>query len=252
MGVPARKVRLLIDEFDFSTDTGGVTVQLTDEALDGTGLQMEGALYVPGYPSANVEHKGFYTGPQVGRLEAELDARLGSEEPVTVAVLLDTRRVGNPAYVLEGTWGEQLTPEAPIKDLITLNGKWAAMPVRRGLVLLDGPVTATGAGTTVDFGAAQPEGGAGAAGARLFVLLRAVTGAVAPLMEDAALLVECDSAANMGSPTTLGTVTLDGVGVYAAEFAGAVERYVRVRVTSLGGATAFTAACVLCVDGVTG
>jgi hypothetical protein len=245
VGVPAKKVRLLIDEFDFSTDTGGVTVQLTDEALDGTGLQMEGALYVPGFPAGNVEHKGFYTGPQVGRLEAELDARLGSDDPVTVAVLLDTRRVGNPAYVLEGTWGEQLTPEAPIKNLITLNGKWAAMPVRRGLVLLDGPVTATGAGTVVDFSAAQP---VGVAGARLFVLLRTVTGA----MEDAALLVECDAAADMGSPTTLGTVTLDGVGVYAAEFAGAVERYVRVRVTSLGGATAFAVACVLCVDGVTG
>lgn len=250
MGVPARKVRLLIDEFDFSTDTGGVTVQLTDEALDGTGLQMDGALYVPGFPSASIEHKGFYTGPQAGRLEAELDARLGSEAPVTVAVLLDTRRVGNPAYVLEGTWGEQLTPEAPIKDLITLSGKWAAMPVRRGLVLLDGPVTATGAGTVVLLLADQAS--VGAAGATLFVLVRSVTGAVAPLTDDAALLVECDSAANMASPTTLGTVTFDGVGVVALEMAGAVERYVRVRVTSLGGATAFTAACVLCVDHVTG
>ena len=242
MGVRALKVRLLVDEFDFSGDSNGVTVALNGEAIDASAFQQDGALYVAGLPSASIEHNGYFTGAGAGEIEQELSDRLGTETPVTVAVLLDTRALGNPAYVLDGTWGQQLTIEMPVKELITLMGKWASMPMRRGYTLLDGAVAATGAGTVVTLPAA------GANGGKAFLFVRAVAGTA----NDATVTVQCDDAVGMPSPTTKGTFTFDDVGVYEIDLTGTVERYVRVNVTSLGGATGITAACVLCVNGVTG
>lgn len=240
-GVPARYVRLLIDEFDFSTDTSGLTLGVNVAAIDAPTLQMDALQRLAGMSGAKLEHNGYYTGPDVGDLERELSARLGTQTPVTVMVLLDTRTIGNPAYVLPATWGEQLTLEAPLSDLLTLSGAWGEMPAQRGVVLLDGAVTATGAGAVI----ALPVGSL--AGGVAYLAVRAIQGTAV----NASVLVEGDDNAGMSSPTTLVNFAFSATGVYSFVIGGAVERYVRIQTADLGGADGFTATVVLCVNSVT-
>jgi hypothetical protein len=241
MPVPARYTRLLIDEFDFSSDHSGLTFTVANAPIDVPAFQTEGLQRLPGPVSATLQHNGYYTGPDVGDLEAELHDRLGSETAVYVATLFDTRAVGNPAYVLPSTWGQQLTLDAPIDKLLTVAGNWAEGPVQRGYVLVDGELTATGAGTAVTLP------GAGAAGGKGYLFVRAIDGAAV----DAEITVECDTADDFPSATTVGTFTFAAVGVVAIDLDDVVETYVRINVTDLGGADGFTVACIVCVDGVT-
>lgn len=238
---PARFTRLLIDQFDFSGDTSGVTATLAGNAIDAPALQQSGLQRIAGESGLKVEHKGYYTGPDAGDLEAELDERLGTETPVWVGVLFDTRAVGNPAYVARQTWGEQLTIETPIDGLLTMAGSWGEMPGYRGKTLLDGEVTATGAGTVVDLGSTAGTGG------RVFVFVRDIDGTAV----DATVSVECDTAVGMSSPTVLAASSFSAVGVVEGLIEDPVERYVRITVDDLGGADGLTLAVVLCVDGVT-
>jgi hypothetical protein len=240
-GVPARHVRLLIDEFDFSMDTSGLTLGLNVAAIDAPTLQMSALQRLAGMSGAKLEHNGYYTGPEVGDLERELTVRLGSQTPVTVLVLLDTRTVGNPAYILPATWGEQLTIEAPLSELLTVSGAWGEMPAQRGIVLLDGEVAATGAGAVVTLPAGSLAGGVA------WLVVRSIDGAAV----DASVLLQSDDAAGMSSPVNLGSFEFSAAGVYTLAIGAAVERYVRVQITDLGGADGFTATVVLCVNSVT-
>jgi hypothetical protein len=239
--VPGRFVRLLVDEFDFSGDTSGVTLTLTGSAIDAPALQQTALQRIAGDAGLKVEHSGYYTGPDAGELEAELTARLGTETPAAVAVLLDTRAVGNPAYVAWRAWGEQVTVETPIDGLVTLSGAWGEMPGYRGVVLFDGEVTAVGAGAVVDLGSTAGTGG------QVFVFVRSIDGAAV----DASVAVESDVVVGMDSPAMLAAVVFSAVGVFAAGIALPVEQYVRMTVDDLGGADGLTLAVVLCVDGVT-
>ena len=241
MTVPARSVRLLIDEFDFSTDSSGLTLTVANGVIDAPSFQMTGVERLPGPVGVSLEHNGYYTGPDVSDLQAELNDRLGTETPVYVAALFDTRALGNPAYVLPATWGAQLTLDTPIDKLLTIAGKWAEQYGQRGYVLLDGAKTATGAGTVVTLPAA------GAAGGVAYLFVRAIDGTAV----NADVTVECDTAANFPSATTKGTFTFSDVGVVIITLAGAVEQYVRINVTDLGGSDGITAACIVCVAGVT-
>jgi hypothetical protein len=236
-GVPARYVRLLIDQFDFSTDTSGLTLALNVAAIDAPSLQMDALQRLAGMSGAKLEHNGYYTGPDVGNLERELSARLGTQTAVTLMVLLDTRTIGNPAYVLPATWGEQLTIEAPLSDLLTLSGAWGEMPAQRGIVLLDGAVTATGTGGVVTL----PVGSV--AGGHAYLSVRALSGVAAT---DIQVLVQSDDNAGMSSPTNLDSFDFDAVGVYSVVIGGAIDRYLRIQVADLGGADGFTATLVVC------
>jgi hypothetical protein len=54
-----------------------------------------------------------------------------------------------------------------------------------------------------------------------------------------------------GTYTTVGTFTISAAGSYEVDFAGAVNRWVRLNVTSLGGSTGLDMVAVVCVRGVT-
>lgn len=239
--IPARHTRLLIDQFDFSLDTAGLTLTLAAAAIDAPALQMAALQRIPGNPSAKLEHNGYYTGPAAGLLEAELSQRLGTATPVSIAILFDTRTLGNPAYVLENVWGEQLTLDSPIDQLLTVAGVWAEMPAQRGLTLLDATLTATGAGPVL----ALPTT---ASSARAWLFVRSISGATAGID----ITLTSDDDPGMSDPAAHGVITFDSIGVYALDLANTpIQRYASFTLDDLGGADAVTCTLVVAFTGIT-
>lgn len=240
MGVRAWRGRLLVDEFDFSLDTFSAEFAATADALESSNWQSSAMQYQPGNATSTLTMSGYYTGYAAGSIYREIYARLGTESPCRVAWLLNTAALGNPAYVLDTAWGDSVTVDVPVDEMLKFDAKFQGIGYG-GVTLLDGTVSATGNGTVVDLGAA------GASGGTAWLFVRSITGTAT----NAAIAIECDTISGMTTPTTLGTQQFSAVGVYSLAISGAVERYVRVKINSLGGATAFAAAVIFCVNNVT-
>jgi len=241
MGIKAWNTRLLVDGFDFSGDTKGVTLSFQTSQLDASTLQSSAAKKIPGPTDGTLECQGYWGGGDVGKLDDEINARLGSETPCVVSVLFDTRAVGNPAYTQRTTWAQQMKIDSPIDNLITLDSTWQNV-TDRGYCVADATISATGGQTVIDFGAAGTLGG----WAALHVTAIAGTASGATFTVQSAALV------GFGTPTTHATFTLSDTGGYLVTFAGAVGRYVRINCTGLGGADSITVHAIVGVTGVTG
>lgn len=240
MGVKGKSGRLLIDEFDFSTDTMAATMEFAVESVEANGWQSAGAQFQPGAPSGKMTISGYYTGGDAGQIYGELRERSGSEVNAWAAWVVDTRSVGQAADVLQSAWGSALSIDAPVKELLTINGTLEGDPYC-GVTLLDGTADALGNGTVVNLLAA------GSAGGTAFLFVTDVLGTAI----DATISIECDTIAGMTTPTDKGSIVFSDVGVYELALTGTVEQYVRVTIDDLGGADEFTATLILCVDGVT-
>ena len=240
MTVKAYNGRLLVDEFDFSLDTFSATLENTAEALESSNWQSSAMQYQPDAADGSLSMSGYYTGNDAGDIFQEVYSRLGTETSAYAAWLLDTRALGNPAYVVDTAWTANVTVDTPVNDLLKFNATFEGV-VYGGLTLLDGQVTATGNGTVVTLPAAGTTGG------KAYLFVRDITGTAV----DASVTIECDTIAGMTTPTDKRSITFSDVGVYTLTVSGTVETYVRVVIDDLGGATDFTAALVLCVADVT-
>lgn len=240
MGVKGWRGRLLVDEFDFSTDTFAAAFNSTAEALESSNWQSSAVQYQPDGADAELTFTGYYTGYDAGDIYTEIASRLGTETAAWVAWLLNTAAVGNPAYVLDSAWGSGITVNTPVNEMLRFEATFQGVPYG-GLVLLDGAVTATGNGTVVTLPAA------GTAGGTAFLFVRAIDGTAV----DATVSIECDTVVGMSTPTDKGSIEFSAVGVYELALTGTVEQYVRVTIDDLGGADGFTAALILCVSDVT-
>lgn len=240
MPVRAFNTRVLVDQFDFSLDTKGVTVSFAVDVLDANSLQVAAKQSIPGPSDGTIEMSSYFKANAAGTIENELYARLGSTTDCIVCVLLDTTALGNPAYVQRTTWNNQLKIDAPIANVITLDGNWKDT-TDRGLSIAHATISATGGQTGVDFGVA------GSAGGWATLTVRAIVGTAT----NATFTIESATDAPFTSPTSHGTFTLSAVGAQAITFAGTVNRYVRLRCTALGGATSFAVTAIVGVAGVT-
>lgn len=112
----------------------------------------------------------------------------------------------------------------------------------RGFIVFDGVISATGAKTAVDFGAA------GSGGGKVFCFVRAVDGTAT----SAAIVVESATTAG-GTYATEATLTVSATApkTVTATMSGAISRYLRVNCTDLGGATSLTVTVIACVNDVT-
>jgi len=233
--------KILIDEFNFSCDTNTLTVTGNVSALDSTALCATATTFEIGTPSGMIEHGGFNSGSGAGTIHDELYDRLGTSTPVYVAALLLTDIAACPAFVCQNSWGNQLTLGMPIDGLMTLAGSWnASGGLVRGLRIADGTFSAVQAETAYDFGAA------GAAGGQAFLFVSAIVGTAT-----SATIEIQSSATEAGVYASEGTFTVSAVGVQKVTMSGTVNRWLRINVTDLGGATSITAICVAGVSGVT-
>lgn len=244
MAIPAWQSKILLDQYDFSGQTNGVSLDIPVGVLEYGVLQQGSMSKLPSYPTPSIVHNGFYDGPSAGQMFDYFHDKLGSDNDVTVGVILGTSEAIPVGYVLPSSWGQQLKIAAPHNQLITLNGNWPAgtSQLYRGYqVALGAAIDATGALTHIDFASA------GSAGGKAWLFVTGITGTAT----DAEILVESDSDSGFGTVATEGTFTFSAEGAYEVSLSGTVGRYVRANVSDLGGADDISFLLVVALDGVT-
>lgn len=241
MPVRGCQTKILVNEFDFSGDTNSVTVEANTDAIEYSVFQNCAILKLPGRVTPAIQHNGYYSAPDAGELEAEMHDALDATDTY-VCVILGTSLAVPVAYVLSATFNQQLRIDAPLDNLITVQGNWPGGTERiyRGVQVANGvAVDATGALDGVDNGAG------GSAGGVVFLFVTGIGGSAT----DATVLIESDSDSGFGTAATEATLEFSAVGVYTATMSGTVGRYLRANVSDLGGADDVTFVAVACVSG---
>ena len=241
MAVRGTLARLLVDEWDFSCETSGIDVTLTMNTEDITSLCDGAAVDAPTLAGVKITHNGYMASVNTpGSIEEEMYNRMGVMG-VYVAALFGTDVLDCPAYVLDNTFGANMEILAPAKGVLTLNGAWGEGDGgHRGHRAYDANATATGSQTAIDLGAA------GTAGGEAFLFVQNITGTAT----NASITVQHSTTLG-GTYTTLATFTVSAEGSFEADFAGAVNQFVRLNVVSLGGSTGLDMVAIVCVHGVT-
>jgi hypothetical protein len=243
MAVKGTLARLLVDQWDFSCETSGIDLTLTMNEEDVTSLCDTAMVNAPTLTGIKIAHNGYIKTMGVaapGSIENELYNRMGVQG-VYVAAMFGIDVPDCPAYVLDNTFGANMEILAPAKGVLTLNGAWGEGDGgHRGIRAYDSVANATGAQVAIDLGAAGTQGG------EVYLFVQAITGTAT----NATIQVQ-SSTTSGGTYTTVGTFTISAAGSYEVDFAGAVNRWVRLNVTSLGGSTGLDMVAVVCVRGVT-
>ena len=242
MAVKGTLARLLVDQWDFSCETSGIDVTLAMNTEDITSLCDGAAVDAPTLAGVKIVHNGYLA--QVGSagyIEQEMYNRMGVMG-VYVAAMFGTDVPDCPVYILDNTFGANMEILAPAKGVLTLNGAWGEGDGgHRGHRAYDGVASATGAQTAIDLGAA------GTAGGEAFLFVQAITGTAT----NATVTLQ-HSTTSGGTYTTVGTpFTFSAKGAFEMDFVGAVNQFVRVNITSMGGSTGLDVVVVVCVHGVT-
>lgn len=246
MTVKGCRTRILVGGVDLSGDTNTVGVNIQGRAIDYGVLQDCDQRRLPLSPQTQIEHNGYFTGPTAGKIEYELYTYLGSTTGVHTAVIYDTAGSVPFAYVLDVGYNNRLAINAQVAQLLTVAGNWSLLKnsgarVYRGYQVGSGTVSATGAVTGIDVGAA------GSAGGKLFVFITSITGSAS----SAQIKLQSDTASNHATTADEGTATFSAVGCQEVTLSGTVNRYQRMNVVSLGGATDFTFYAISCIADVT-
>jgi len=151
-GVPASQAKIFIDEFELTQQSSGATLEAELQTLTYDIMGDAAKHQQVTTPNFTIPHSGYYTGRGLSRglgyFEDELSARLGTTTPVIVSLVL-----GPVVYTLNETWGTQLTIDAPVADLITIEGNWSsATGVGRGMVVAYGTFDSLDDSTPIDVG----------------------------------------------------------------------------------------------------
>jgi len=246
MTVKGCRTRILVGGVDLSGDTNTVGVNIQGRTIDYGVLQDCDVRRLALSPQGVIEHNGYYTGPTAGKLEAELYTYLGSTTGVHVGVIYDTNATVPFGYVQDMAYNQRLAINAQTSQLITVAGNWPTLKgtgarLIRGYQVFGGVISATGAATGIDFGAA------GSAGGKAYIFVTNITGTAS----GASIKVQSDTASNHATSADEGTATFSAVGCQEVDLSGTVNRYVRLNTVGLGGATNFTVYAIVCLSGVT-
>lgn len=152
-GVAGSQARIYVDEFELTQQSSGAELAAEAETISYNIMGESSAHQDVTTPSFSIPHHGYYTGhglsADLGYFEETLQKRLGTTDPVVV-----TLKLGPVTYTLIGTWGSQLTIDAPVDGLITVDGNWAAPDqVIRGVASDNASYTNGQNGVPVDLGA---------------------------------------------------------------------------------------------------
>lgn len=158
--VPGSVARIYVDEFELTQQSSGAELVAELQTIQYNIMGQSAAQSEVTSPSISIPHHGYYTGKgatgDLGYFEDTIQSRLGTDEPVVVTLLL-----GPVAYTLFGTWGSQMTIDAPVDGLITVDGNWSSPDQTiRGAAVPNNSYTSGQNGTPVDIGAADVANGA--------------------------------------------------------------------------------------------
>ena len=246
MPVRGCKGRILVDQYDFSLDTSGVTLDFETPEIEFSTLQACNIQKLPSLAGAILTQNGYFDGPAEGELEKEIYDRLTGSSGFFVSLVIGTDQAIPVAYTLNYAFAKMLQLQTPLTSLITINAEWVSKgesgrPAYRGYLVYYGTLSSTGAQTGIDFGASVSAGG------KAFLHVVAIDGTAT----NAQIKIQSDTASNFASAADEGTFTFSAVGSYELSLSGTVNRHVRANVVTLGGATSFLVALVVCTDGRT-
>lgn len=228
--------------FRFSSKTNSMNINVTNDKLESTCFQDTAKTYVTGDTTASIDIAGYFNDAAAGDLEREFAEMVENSESLYAAALLGTATAACPAYVGEASELDGFAVKAQTGNLITVDGKFSVNDqLLRGLRVYQGTVSATGTTTYIDLGAA------GSAGGYAWLWVTDKTGTIT----NATIILQSDDNTGFSSAATEGTFTFSALGGYRMTLSGAVDQYLRLSVTSKGGATDFYVVCVAAIDGVT-
>jgi hypothetical protein len=242
--VRGRNTRLLVNQWDFSGVSNSLEVALTVDRADSTVFTSTAAETVPLMTSGTITQNGYLDDVVAGSFEASMQNALANTSALYVGALFGTNVAACPAYVARATNIDGLTIASPADGLMTVQGEWTqGGGILRGLRIFSGTRTATGVTSpVVDLSAA------GSAGGYAWLFVQAIDGTAT----NATISVITSQVSNdWNAPTGEGTFTFSAVGGYEIALNTSIYRYMRLNVTSLGGATGFTIVCIAAVRGVT-
>lgn len=244
MAVKGKNTRLLVNQYDFSGVSNSLEVALAVESEDATVFTSTGKEMIAVNTSGTITQNGYFEDVTAGSFEASMQSALANNTPLFVAALFGTDTDPCPGYVARLTDISGLTIASPANGLITVQGEWTqGSGLLRGYRIYSGSVTATGVTSPV-----IDLGGTGAAGGRAWLFVQSITGSAT----NATISVITSQVANdWNSPTGEGTFTFSAVGGHEIQLNTSVYRYMRLNVTSLGGATGLQFTCIAAVSGVT-
>lgn len=247
MATKGRWSRLWVDDFDMSTKTASAEVSMSIATEEVTAFQATAKEFITTDPESSIKITGYVSniGNNAGGWEQELHDRFGAANTSQVGLMLAdsaTGDAGMPTYVLPATSVDEDKISAPASGALGIDGSFNAgtYGLRRGICLWYGAITGTGNKTSFDIGAA------GSAGGDIYVWVFSITGTAT----NASVKVQ-SATTEGGSYSDEATVTFSAVGPFTAAMTGTVNRWLRVNINSLGGATGYTIAVVAAVDGVT-
>lgn len=241
-GIKGVNTRVLVGGYLLSSQTNSATVQTSSETQDTTPFEATAKESVVLSPSGNVEIGGYMTFDTANGATFENRLRSSITTADTVGlVFYSTSPAGSPAYVLPSAYTDNMQIQTPVAGVMTVNGSYTSeVGLRRGVCIYSGTISATGATTAIDIGAAGAAGGY----AYLFVTTETGTGTGADINIESATT-------QAGTYASEGTFTFNGIGAYSVAMSGTVNRWLRLNCTDLGGATSWVVTCIACVSGVT-
>lgn len=248
MATKGRWSRLWLDDMDMSTRTASAEVSMSIGTEEVTAFQATAKEFITTDPESSIKLTGYVSSlaADTGGWEQELYDRFAAINTAQVGLMLSDSASGDagmPVYVLPLTSADQMKITAPATGVLGIDGNFMAgdTGLKRGVCLWYGAITGTGNKTSYDIGAAGSTGGA------IYVWVFSITGTAT----NASIKVQ-SSATEGGTYADEGTVTFSAVGAAtSAAMTGTVNRWLRVNVAGMGGATGFSIAVVATVNGVT-
>lgn len=249
MATKSTHTRLVVgsstEAWDFSGVSNSLEVSLSADKIENTRFQDSGKTYTSGDASGSIKQNGYFDATDTGSIEQELAESIANNETLYVGGIFGTNESAPNApiaYVARATNTDGLSISSQVGNLITLSGSWFdGLGIKRGLQVYRGTITATGTTSYIDLGAA------GSAGGYAWIWITAVTGTAT----NASIILQSDDNTGFSSPATEATFTFSGKKAVEASLSGAIDRYLRLSTSSMGGATNFTVCVVAAVDGVT-
>ena len=233
---------------DMSTRTASAEVSMSIGTEEVTAFQATAKEFITTDPESSIKITGYVSSlaADTGGWEQELNDRFAALNTAQVGLMLSDSASGDagmPVYVLPLTSADQMKITAPATGVLGIDGNFMAgdTGLKRGICLWYGAITGTGNKTAYDIGAAGSTGGA------IYVWVFSITGTAT----NASIKVQ-SSTTEGGTYADEGTVTFSATGkATSAAMTGTVNRWLRVNVASMGGATGFSIAVVATVNGVT-
>lgn len=242
MATKGTNTRVLVGGYLLSSQTNSADLSATLDRIETTPFEATGQEYVTLAPDTALSLNGYVTFDTANNATYENRLYTSITTADTVGVIFyPTAPAGSPGYVLPGAYTNSMEIASPVDGVVTINGSYVSdTGMRRGICVFSGTISATGATTAIDIGAAGSAGGV----AYLFVTTETGTGSNADIDIES-------SATEAGTYASEGTFTFSAVGVVPLTLSGTVNRWLRLNCTDLGSATSWTVSCIACVAGVT-